>query len=256
MIQGLAYPEKEIRDLFHVDVIDPGIEFLSSKKDWVEWRYKDKNVGLIPRFLNIEEDKKNGNEYLVDRSGVRLAVKTETSFFFDQIFWIYKDRDKIPEILNDQEFNQHMWAVPSPPWHLDIFNDNDYKVFIEKIKKLHETTDYSIVLDIGGNLSDIGWFVRGVENFFCDVLLDKKGTERLLNKLTNNYIKFIDRVLKGVRDYVDIIIANESEAKEFTGKRAEEAVDILAKMSEMAIVKIGAKGSLIKSGDKLIRIKG
>ena len=128
VIQGLAYPEKEIRDLFHVDVIDSGTGFLSSKEDWVEWRYKDNNVGLIPRFLNIEEDKKNGDEYLVDEYGVRLAIKPKTSFFFDQIFWIYEDRDKIPEILNDQDLNQHMWAIPSPPWHYDI-------KFIDKVLK-------------------------------------------------------------------------------------------------------------------------
>ncbi|MBO7201028.1 MAG: adenosine kinase [Bacteroidales bacterium] len=49
-----------------------------------------------------------------------------------------------------------------------------------------------------------------------------------------------------VRDYVDILFANEEEALAFTGKQPEEALDIISKMVEYAVVKVGKKGSLIK----------
>ena len=49
-----------------------------------------------------------------------------------------------------------------------------------------------------------------------------------------------------VRDYVDILFANEEEALAFTGKQPEEALDIISKMVEYAIVKVGKKGSLVK----------
>lgn len=49
-----------------------------------------------------------------------------------------------------------------------------------------------------------------------------------------------------VRDYVDILFANEEETLAFTGKQPEEALDIISKMVEYAIVKVGKKGSLIK----------
>jgi len=45
---------------------------------------------------------------------------------------------------------------------------------------------------------------------------------------------------------VDILFANEEEALAFTGKEPEEALDIMSKMVEYAIVKVGKKGSLIK----------
>lgn len=57
-----------------------------------------------------------------------------------------------------------------------------------------------------------------------------------------------------VMNYVDIVFANEEEAKAFTGKSPEEAVKIIAKMCDIAVVKTGAKGSLIMQGDKLYRI--
>lgn len=57
-----------------------------------------------------------------------------------------------------------------------------------------------------------------------------------------------------IRKYVDILFANEEEAKAFTGKEPEEALEILSKMSSIAIVKVGAKGSLIRKGTENIQI--
>lgn len=53
-----------------------------------------------------------------------------------------------------------------------------------------------------------------------------------------------------VRNYVDIVFANESEALAFTGQEPREAVDQIAGMCRIAIVKEGKNGSLIKSGDE------
>lgn len=53
-----------------------------------------------------------------------------------------------------------------------------------------------------------------------------------------------------VRNYVDIVFANESEAMAFTGLKPREAVDQIAGMCRIAVVKEGKYGSLIKSGDE------
>ncbi len=53
-----------------------------------------------------------------------------------------------------------------------------------------------------------------------------------------------------VRNYVDIVFANEAEALAFTGMDPRRAVDQIAGMCRIAIVKEGKKGSLIKSGDE------
>ena len=53
-----------------------------------------------------------------------------------------------------------------------------------------------------------------------------------------------------VANYVDIVFANEAEALAFTGLEPREAVDHIAGMCSIAIVKEGKKGSMIKSGDE------
>jgi sugar/nucleoside kinase (ribokinase family) len=64
----------------------------------------------------------------------------------------------------------------------------------------------------------------------------------------------LDFLKQYVIDYVDIIFANEEEAKSFTGKEPKEALNELAKLSEIAVVKIGKEGSMIKSGDKEYKV--
>lgn len=56
------------------------------------------------------------------------------------------------------------------------------------------------------------------------------------------------------RKYVDIIFANEEEAKAFTGKEPEEALHEIASMCNIAVVKIGKNGSLIKQGNDEYRV--
>lgn len=60
--------------------------------------------------------------------------------------------------------------------------------------------------------------------------------------------------LKEICKSVDIIFANEQEAKAFTNKEAEDSIEEISQICEIAVVKIGKKGSLIKSGDKKVII--
>ena len=58
-----------------------------------------------------------------------------------------------------------------------------------------------------------------------------------------------------INKYVDIVFANEEEARAFTGKEPQEAVDVIAKMCSIAIVKMGAKGALIRKGTEEVQVE-
>jgi len=59
-----------------------------------------------------------------------------------------------------------------------------------------------------------------------------------------------------VKKYVDMVFANEEEARAFTGKKnPEEALDVIAADSSIAVVKIGKEGSLIKQGNETYHIE-
>ena len=58
-----------------------------------------------------------------------------------------------------------------------------------------------------------------------------------------------------IKDHVDIVFANEDEALAFTGKDPEQSLHDLAEHTEIAIVKLGEKGSLIKSNNQVHKIE-
>ncbi len=57
-----------------------------------------------------------------------------------------------------------------------------------------------------------------------------------------------------IKEHIDIVFANEDEAKEFTGKNEEGALRLISEICDIAVVKLGENGSLIKSGDEVFRI--
>jgi sugar/nucleoside kinase (ribokinase family) len=58
-----------------------------------------------------------------------------------------------------------------------------------------------------------------------------------------------------VRDCVDVLLANEDEARAFTGLDDEaKALDALAALSEIAVLKVGKRGSFIAKEGKVTRI--
>ena len=59
---------------------------------------------------------------------------------------------------------------------------------------------------------------------------------------------------KMVTSYVDIVFANEEEAKAFTGKEPVDALNEISKITDIAIVKTGRKGSIIKQGNSIVEV--
>lgn len=72
-----------------------------------------------------------------------------------------------------------------------------------------------------------------------------------LDMASYNVVESNDAFLHDIVDkYVDIVFANESEAKAFTKMEPREALDEIAKMCKIAVVKVGKDGSMVKSGDE------
>ncbi|MBO5759694.1 MAG: adenosine kinase, partial [Rikenellaceae bacterium] len=65
-------------------------------------------------------------------------------------------------------------------------------------------------------------------------------------------LEFLRRI---TTEYVDILFANEDEARAFTGLHdPEQALAQISEMCELTVVKIGRKGALIKFGDEVVQV--
>lgn len=86
-------------------------------------------------------------------------------------------------------------------------------------------------------------------------LAHEKGVKISLDMASYNVVEANREFLREmIEKYVDILFANEEEAKAFTGKSPEESLHEIAKLVDIAVVKIGSKGSMIKRKNEVVNI--
>lgn len=83
----------------------------------------------------------------------------------------------------------------------------------------------------------------------------ENGLKVTLDMASYNVVEENLEFLKVLLDkYVDIVFANEEEAKSFTGMEPEEALTQFAELCDIAVVKIGKHGSLIQKGTEVFKV--
>ncbi|MFV0365108.1 MAG: adenosine kinase [Mangrovibacterium sp.] len=83
----------------------------------------------------------------------------------------------------------------------------------------------------------------------------KHGLKVSLDMASYNVVEANLDFMKHLLDnYVDIVFANEEEAKAYTGKEPAEALSEIAKQCEVSVVKVGSKGSLVQANGSIFLI--
>ena len=67
---------------------------------------------------------------------------------------------------------------------------------------------------------------------------------------------FKDTLKSWLKDHIDIIIANEDEAKAYTEAEPEASLEHFAKLCDIAVVKLGADGVLVAEGGSKDKVSG
>ena len=117
--------------------------------------------------------------------------------------------------------------------------------------------------DITPNLFE-GWDIFYVEGYLVAnaPMLNKaiatakaQGMEIAIDMASYNVVEENrDYLTQLIKDNIDIVFANEMEAKALTGLEPEEALHQIASMCKIAIVKVGSKGAYIQQGNEIVRI--
>lgn len=111
-----------------------------------------------------------------------------------------------------------------------------------------------------------GWDILYVEGYLISnrPLLDKvfpmakeKGLKIALDMASYNIVEQNREYMQFIaKEYLDIIFANEDEAKAFS--HLENPIDALAQLAslcEIAVVKVGAKGAYVQHGDEVVKVE-
>ena len=203
VVQQIAQPGDEMLDLFRIDVVDVGRAFDDRPEDWYDISLPDGTPVQFPTWFQ-PSPQPDGDWEVFNKEGVRVATMPLGANFFDQTCFPYVDG--YPDSLADLPKVMPLvhWAgLAHSPW--DHAGDDDFwEQLRARALALRATSDRAIMVVIGCNLFEWGTFLRRLDNFLVDLVMDQANVERLLDGLMEQHLKTLEKVCAAVGDVVDI----------------------------------------------------
>lgn len=175
-IQQLANVNSKILDTFGVDTI----KFTANPpSNWKFKRYED-----------------NENYYFDDEWSMTWRMPKRSPRYFD----FYK-----PPLakLSLEEIKKFKWPDPD--------DKERFKGLKEKAEVLFKTNNKALIAahPNGPGIFEEAWWITGLEEFFVNMIFDKKKTNYVLNKITEIYIKIWDNYLDEIGEFINVCILSE-----------------------------------------------
>jgi uroporphyrinogen decarboxylase len=204
VVQELAQPEGEIISRFGVDVLDIGRTFNVGDDDWYDVRLSDGSRAQYPSWFHPRREKDGSYSSLIE-GGTIIAKKAKGATFFDQTVFPYIDG--YPQHYGDlpAAMNSVHWArLVHSPWD-NAWREDFWELLRRGALLLREQTDKALVVVCGCNLFEWGTFLRRIDNFLSDLILNRREVERLLDALVEIHLELLQKVCGAVGDVVDIV---------------------------------------------------
>ena len=204
VVQQLAQPSDELLDRLRIDAVDIGRTFNAADADWKPMTLPSGIEVEIPAWFDpvLQED---GAWEAFNDDGLRIASMPRGAAFFDQTHWPYLDG--YPDDLSDlsRVMPNVLWSgLVHSPWD-HAGDDGFWETLRERTLALRASTDRALMVVVGCNLFEWGTFLRRIDNFLMDLVVDQANVERLLDALLEIHFETLDHVIASVGDIVDVV---------------------------------------------------
>ena len=204
VVQQLAQPEEWALDRFGIDVVDIGRTFNTRPSDWYDVTLASGEPAKYPAWFRPEQDA-DGSWLARHADGTVIARQPLSAAFYDETCFPWQNEWPADFFGLDEAMGKVLWsALVHSPW------DNAGKPeFWERLRanalELHRTSDRAIMVVVGCNLFEWGTFLRRIDNFLMDLLLEPEKVEALLDALMERHMATLQKVCAAVGDVADVI---------------------------------------------------
>ena len=204
VVQQLAQPEDWALDRFGVDVVDIGRTFNTEPSDWYDITLASGDRARYPSWFRPEQEA-DGSWLARHADGTVIARQPLSAAFYDETCFPWEDEWPADFSGLDEAMGKVLWsALVHSPW------DNAGKPgFWERLRanalELRRTSDRAIMVVVGCNLFEWGTFLRRIDNFLMDLLLEPEKVEALLDALMERHMVTLQKVCAAVGDVADVI---------------------------------------------------
>lgn len=191
VFQQLAEPEPELLELLGGDVVQLhrlAPAFGLKIDQWKQTKLFNDFEALVPRTYNPVPNEKG--ELEIRENDTIIARMPQGGLYFDQVHHPYENVETFEDIDN----------IPIPE-----ITDEELAYLEKEAKRLYEETDKAILAAFGGNIFEAGQINWGYEKFYIDLAINKDLVHYWLNKLTDAYIRDLEKFMNAVGKYINVI---------------------------------------------------
>ena len=204
VVQQLAQPEPWALDAFCVDVVDLGRTFNTDPADWYDVTLVSGEPARYPAWFRPEQDA-DGSWIARHGDGTPIARQPAGAAFFDETCFPWEEG--WPDTFDglDEAMGKVLWsALVHAPWD-NVNRPGFWEGLRQNALELRRTDDRAIMVVVGCNLFEWGTFLRRIDNFLMDLLLEPAKVEALLDALMERHLATLEKVCESVGDIADVI---------------------------------------------------
>jgi len=196
--QMLAEPEMEVLERIGGDFLSVPA-YAAEPKKWKKSTLPNGSPCELPRWFS-PEILPDGSQVLRNSEGQIIAKKPKYGYYFDSVYHPLENVKTIEELerLDENVFHSSFWSKP-------LVDDLAADQLHERVKRLYETTDKALVLSGAGRVYEWAQDLRGWNNFLIDLKRDPRFAGYLLDRIVEENIKSLKRILPAVKGYVQVV---------------------------------------------------
>ena len=137
------------------------------------------------------------------QTGRVVGRMPDGALYFEWAYFPWVDNEPNHDAL-EEAMADVMWNIPSPPGPLVEGPDGD-RLLVEGARHLRESTDRAIMGLYSCNLMEWGQYLYRNDNFLALLAGEPDRAHDILERLTEFHLKGLEKVLKLVGQYVDVI---------------------------------------------------
>jgi len=203
--QQLAVVEESIRRRFSGDAVglfmEPG--------EWREWTLPDGTVAEVPKnWQPVRQD--DGSDVIYGLGGKPMVKRLASSYWFSPTGPLCPGLQSVSDI----EKYKPIIKVMDRPAHLD----QPLGELVRRAKHLYENTDYLVLGAYGGHIFAASQLLRGMDNFMCDLVLDKKFASALMETIAEAHMEEFQEYIHAVGPYVQIVQISDDLGSQVGGQ--------------------------------------
>jgi uroporphyrinogen decarboxylase len=180
-VQQLARPSERVLERFRVDTRYVAAGPASTWKGGI---------------VRAERDGRIWHD-LTDEFGVRWSMPDDQPLYMDITLNPLAD-------ATIKDVRDYAWPKGDDPGRFAGLRD--------RALRIRNDTPYAVVSGISGVIYEFGWYLRGLERWFCELLTDPEFCEAVLDQMLKYWLDWFRLFLDEVGDIVDVIMIGDDLA--------------------------------------------